>query len=105
MASRQPQLRLGDRVISAIMAGTLGFGTMLVVWLIVLYLGGRDEEDVSLPFYSNWIVAGLAAGAGFIVGPERMLDGFGAVWRVIGALSFGSTDDRTPPAPRKRKTR
>ncbi len=103
--SKQPQLTPGDRLISALMAGILGFATMLLIWLVVLYLGGHAGEDVSLPFFWNRIVAGLAAGTGFIVGPERMLDGFGAVWRVIGALSFGNADDRTAPASRKRKPR
>ncbi len=103
MAPRKPQLTAADRLITALMAGILGFATMLVIWLIVLYLGGQDGEDLEIPFLWNWIVAGLAAVTGFVVGPERMLDGFGAVWRVIGALSFGKAEDRTPPVSRKRK--
>ncbi len=105
MAARQPQLTPGDRLISALMAGILGFATMLLIWMIVLYLGGQAGQDVSFPFLWNWVVAGLSAVTGFFVGPERMLDGFGAVWRVIGALSLGKPEDRTPPVTRKRKGR
>ena len=103
VAPRKPQYTAADRLISALMAGILGFATMLVIWLIVLYLGGQAGEDVEIPFFWNWIVAGIAGVTGFLVGPERMLDGFGVVWRVIGAISWGKPEDHIPPASRKRK--
>jgi hypothetical protein len=87
------------------LAGIFGFGTMLVIWFIVLFLGGRLGKDVSLTFLSNWIIGGISSGAGFILGPDRMLDGFGVVWRTLGVLLFGKVDDRTPITPPKRKIR
>ncbi len=83
-SATQPEPTVGDRLISALMGGILGFGTMLLIWLIVMYVGGRIGQDAAMPFYWNAIVGGLAAMGGFIAGPERMMDAFGKVWKLMG---------------------
>lgn len=81
----EPELTVGDRLVTAVMGFLGAFLTMGVVWLIALrYSQGAMEPP--LPFYWSWI-AGLVAGvAGFLVGPERMMDGFGRVWALFGAV-------------------
>jgi hypothetical protein len=44
-------IRFGDRLVTALVAGVCGFGTMLVVWLLVMFVGGRCGEDLGFPFY------------------------------------------------------
>ena len=92
MAAKQPRhnepLTLGDRLISALVGGLCGFATMLVIWFVVLYVGGRVGEDVTLPFVWVWAGSGVVAGVGILLGPERMLDTLGGVWAVLGRLFF-----------------
>jgi hypothetical protein len=87
--ARNHELTLGDRVISALLGGLCGFSTMLLIWFLVLNLGGRRGDDIALPFFWTWIAGGVAGAAGFLAGPERMMDGFGKVWRVIGWMLWG----------------
>ena len=84
---RPPQdqgLSLGDRLISALLGGLCGFATMLLIWLLVVHPGLDGEAQP--PFSWTWIGGAVAAAAGFVVGPERMMDGFGRVWGAIGAM-------------------
>jgi hypothetical protein len=89
-------------MISGLMGGILAFVTMLVVWFVVLYFGGRTKQDISLPFYVVWIVTGLAATVGFAVGPERLMDGFGGIWGGFGRVFFGKVEDREVARRRRR---
>ena len=84
---RPPQdqgLSLGDRLISALLGGFCGFATMLLIWLLVVH-PGRDGQ-AQPPFSWTWIAGAVAAAAGFLVGPERMMDGLGRVWGAIGGM-------------------
>jgi hypothetical protein len=107
MAQKSPEQTVGDRFISALMGGILAFGTMLVVWFVIMYLGGRAGQDVSFPFYWVWIVAGLAAVVGFAAGPERLMDGFASLWGGFGELLFWPwrADDEEILRSRRRKSR
>jgi hypothetical protein len=82
--AREPELTVGDRLVTGLFGGILGLFTMSLIWFIVLNIGGRGGVDVSMPFYWTWIGAGITAAVGFALGPERLMDGFGAVWNVIG---------------------
>ena len=92
MAVKQPGRRdpttVGDRLISALMGGFCGFGTALIIWLIVLYLGGRHGQDEPLAFEWTWMAGSLAAITGFFAGPERLMDVFERVWRTLGRIHF-----------------
>ncbi len=61
MPPRQPKpgerLTYGDRLVSALLGGICGFGTMVVIWFVVMYAGGRAGEDVAFDFYWTWVVA------------------------------------------------
>jgi hypothetical protein len=105
MAAKQPQLTASDRLISALMGGILGFGTMLVIWFIVMYVGGRAGRDVSFPFYWVWIAAGLVAAVGFLAGPEKLMDGIGGFWGAFGKLLFWRAREDSSPASRRRRSR
>jgi hypothetical protein len=100
MPKPPPPPTLGDRLISALMGGILAFGTMLVVWFIVMYAGGRSGQDVMLPFSFVWGTALAASAIGFAVGPEPMMDGFEAIWRTLGRPNHD--DDRPSKRPRRR---
>ena len=83
----QPELTVGDRFITAMMGFLCAFLTMCLVWLVALrfiYAG----PEAPLPFYWTWMVGLLAGAASFAAGPERTMDVFGKVWRVIGAIFF-----------------
>ncbi|WP_165227108.1 hypothetical protein [Aquisphaera insulae] len=101
MPPKTPNLTVGDRLISGLMGGILAFGTMLVIWFVVMYAGGRAGQDVTLPFYWVWGVALAAAFVGFVVGPERMMDGFENVWRLLGRPY--RNDDGIPARSRRRR--
>jgi hypothetical protein len=85
-SAKKPELTVGDRLVTGVFGGILGFLTMALIWLIVLYFGGRRGADVSLPFYWTWLVGGATAAVSFLLGPERMMDGFGSVWRFVGSI-------------------
>ncbi len=92
MPARRPAkakgLTIGDRSISALVGGVCGFLTMLLIWLLVMYWGGRFGQDVVMPFYWTWVAGGIAAAVSFAAGPERMMDGFGNLWRAIAWLFY-----------------
>ncbi len=103
MPPRQPKLTTGDRLVTALLAGIFGFGTMVVIWFLVLNLGAHAAEDLWFPFSWTWIAGGLAAALGFALGPERMVDGFGGVWRALGGIMFWRVrDEPTTRSPRRR---
>ena len=92
MANRpggEPALTLGDRLITGMMGFLCAFLTMCLVWLVALrYIDAGP--DAPLSFHWTWIVGLLAGAAGFAAGPERMMDIFGGVWKVIGGILFRS---------------
>ena len=85
--ARKPSL--GDRAISGLMGGTLAFATMFVVWLTILSLFPNREAGPRLPFNWTWIGGLVGALAGIWTGPERLMDGFQSIWRLI----FSSPSD------------
>lgn len=95
----QPPLTLGDRVITALLGGICGFATTIVIWFVVMYVGGRRGEDVSFPFYWTFIVGGVTASLAFVAGPERTMDAFEGIWGFIGGF-FWTKDDSDRPARR-----
>ena len=105
MPPKQPKLTFGDRVVTALLAGIFGFGTMAVIWFLVLNLGAHSGEDLWFPFSWAWIAGGLTAAVGFVVGPERMVDGFEGTWRALGKLIFWRVRDDAVARPRRRKPR
>ncbi len=105
MPAQEEKLTIGDRLVTGLLAGILGFGTMAVIWFLVLNLGAHTGENLWFPFSWAWIVGGAAAATGFIVGPERMVDGFQGFWRALGAIMFWRIRDRDVPTPRRRKPR
>jgi hypothetical protein len=103
MPPKQQKLSVGDRAVTALLAGVFGFGTMVLIWFLVLNLGAHADEDLFFPFFWTWIAGGLAAAVGFAVGPERMVDGFEGVWSALGKLMFWQIrDEPTARSPRRR---
>lgn len=96
-------LTFGDRVVTALLGGLAGFGTMILVWLVVMYLGGRRSQDESFPFYWTWIVALAVAAVSFVAGPERTMDAFDTVWGLIGKLFWRKEDSGFKPRSGKRR--
>jgi hypothetical protein len=83
----EPELTVGDRLFTAMLGFLFAFLTMCLAWLVALrYIDAGPEAP--LPFYWTWIVGLLAGAAGFLAGPERMMDAFGGVWKVIGMILF-----------------
>ena len=78
---RKPSL--GDRAISGLIGGILSFATMLLVWLTMLSLFPNREAGPLLPFIWTWIGGLAGASAGILIGPERLMDGFQSIWRLI----------------------
>jgi hypothetical protein len=105
MPPKQPRLTIGDRAVSALLAGIFGFGTMAVIWFLVLNLGAHTGVDLWFPFSWAWIAGGLTAALGFVVGPERMVDGFEGTWRALAKLCFRGVDDQTVTRSRRRRSR
>jgi hypothetical protein len=107
MPVKQPRqgerLTLGDRLVTALLAGVLGFGSMLVVWFIVLYAGGRARNDVSLQFEWVWIVTGTLATLAFFAGPEHTMNGFEKLWALVGIILFRRTPHSDLPTRRNRR--
>ena len=91
-SKRGEPLTFGDRVVTALIGGICGFGTMLVVWFIVMYVGGRRGADITLPFYWTWTVGLAVATLAFLAGPEPTLDAFEQVWGLLGKLLFWRSD-------------
>jgi hypothetical protein len=92
MTSRRPaqdhKPTLGDRLISALLCGLWGFATLVFVWVIAfnyVFVPIKGAADVvwTLCTYTTWTAGGVAAALGFILGPERVMDGFGKVWAAI----------------------
>jgi hypothetical protein len=92
MASQRPgqdhKLTLGDRLISALLCGLWGFATLVFVWVIAfnyVFVPMTGDADVvwTLCTWTTWTAGGVAAALGLLLGPERVMDGFGKVW---GAL-------------------
>jgi hypothetical protein len=76
---------------------------MVLIWFLVLNLGAHAGEDLFFPFSWTWIAGGLAAAVGFVVGPERMVDGFEGVWRALEKLMFWRIrDEPTTRSPRRK---
>jgi len=92
MPGRQPgpheKLTAGDRLVSALPGGLCGFGTMLLIWFVVMDVGVRTQQDVGLPFDWTFVGAGAVGAVGFLAGPERMLDVLEKVWGTIGVFLF-----------------
>lgn len=86
MPPKRPKEALtpGDRAVTAFLTGCFAFATMLLVWFVVMYAGGRAGHDVMLPFYWTWIVGLIVGAFGAVLGPETMMDGFEWVWWIIG---------------------
>ena len=87
-AKKGEPLTFGDRAVTALLGGICGFGTMLLVWFLILYAGGRSGTDSEMPFYWTFIVGGAVAAAAFLAGPERTMDAFAKVWAVVGIIVF-----------------
>jgi hypothetical protein len=85
---KKESLTFGDRLITALLGGICAFATMCLIWVVVMYLGGRRGADVSMPFYWVWIVTGIVSALAYVAGPEKTMDTFGRVWGWIGAV-FG----------------
>jgi hypothetical protein len=83
--TREPKLTIGDRLLTALVGFVLVFLTMCVVWLLMLRIWFA-ATDTPLPFHWTWTVGLVAAVVGFMVGPEPMMDGIGAVWSAIAAV-------------------
>lgn len=89
MTSRPPakdhKLTLGDRLISALLCGLCGFATMVFVWVIGFNSVFVPMNDLvwTLCIWTTWTAAGVAAALGFVLRPERVMDGFAKVWGVI----------------------
>lgn len=81
-----PELALGDRLVTAFVGGICTFGTAALLWLIALRETGRMGHDLGIPFYWVWIITGAGALASFAAGPERTMDMFQATWKRL----FGS---------------
>lgn len=81
----EPKLTIGDRLLTALMGFLVAFLTMCLVWLLTLQFW-FVATDRPLPFHWTWIVALVAAVAGFLIGPERMMNGFRILWAAIGAI-------------------
>lgn len=77
---------VGDRLVTAAVAGACGFGTSLFVRLLVMYAGGRWGRDAALPFWWTWAGAGIFAVVGHLVGPERTMNAIEHVWWLVGQL-------------------
>jgi sugar phosphate permease len=94
MAARRkgkPKLTIGDRLITAFMGFVVVFLTTCLVWLLTLRIW-FVATDTPPPFHWTWIAGLVAAAGGFLFGPERMLDGIGAIWRAIGDV-WGTIGD------------
>ncbi|MHB1555940.1 MAG: hypothetical protein ACYC61_00535 [Isosphaeraceae bacterium] len=87
----EPELTVGDRLVTALMGFVGAFLTMCVVWLIAMR-AMPHEKDPPIPFAATWIVGLVVGVVGFAAGPERMMDGFGAVWASIGRMFFRRLD-------------
>lgn len=90
MATRgrgEPEITIGDRLITALMGFLCAFATMCLVWFLALRFIHVGLE-APLPFYWTWIVGLLGGAAGLVAGPERTMDAFGAVWKAIGSMLF-----------------
>jgi hypothetical protein len=61
---------------------------MFLIWFLVVHPTGPKGGDISPRFYWTWVAGGVTAVAGFLAGPERMMDGFGRVWVAIGWVLF-----------------
>jgi H+/Cl- antiporter ClcA len=81
----EPELTVGDRLVTALIGFVCAFLTMCLVWLIALRYS-RGAMEPPLPFYWCGIVGFIAGTFGSLMGPERMMDGFGKVWGVFGAV-------------------
>jgi hypothetical protein len=106
MPPRQPKpgepLTFGDRAVTALLGGICAFGTMLLVWFVVMYGAGRSGQGGEMPFSVVWLVSGVAAGLAFVAGPDRMLDAFGRVWGLFGWL-FGMPPRSDLPTRRRQR--
>ena len=97
-------LTFTDRVVTALLGGICSFATMLVVWFVVMYAGGRTGHDVALPFYWNWVVSGTVAALAFVAGPDRTMDAFEKIWGLVGLILFWRADySQRSTHPRKRR--
>ena len=101
-SNKSEALTLGDRLVTALLGGICAFVTMLVVWFVVIYVGGRTGNDVSLPFYWTWVVGLAVAGLAALAGPERTMDVFEKVWGFFGFFFFGRRADSDLRTPRSR---
>ncbi len=88
----EPALTVGDRLVTAMMGFLLAFLTMSLVWLVALRFFG-DGPEAPLLFRWCWMVGLVAGAAGYVAGPERMMDAFGTIWRWIGGVLFDRGQD------------
>lgn len=98
----QPPLAFGDRLVTALLGGICGFATTILIWFVVMYVGGRHGSDVSFPFSWTFIVGGVTASLAFVAGPERTMDTFEGIWRFIGRF-FWTRDDSDRPSRRDKR--
>src|SRR5262249_19677188 len=86
MTSHQPRqnhkLILGDRLITALLCGLWGFATAVFACLVAFHFVLVPMNDVAwtLCTWTTWTASGVAAALGFLLEPERIMDGFGIVW-------------------------
>lgn len=102
--SADPPLTFGDRLVTALLGGICGFATTIVIWFVVMYVGGRHGSDVSFPFYWTLIAGGVVASIAFVAGPERTMDAFEKIWGIVGVVLFWRTrdSDRTTRRDKRR---
>lgn len=94
-------LTYGDRLVTALIGGVCGFLTMAVVWFLVMYAASRSGNDLALPFYWTWVVAGGVAASASLAGPERTMDAFEWVWGLLASLLFWRADRSDGPKRRR----
>jgi hypothetical protein len=85
---RKNELPLVDRLVSTLPSGLCGLATMAFTWLLVFSVVSVPFDDVvwMLCTWTTCVAGVVGAAAGFLLRPERVMDGFGKVWGAIYRL-------------------
>ncbi|MHC5539290.1 hypothetical protein ACYOEI_13815 [Singulisphaera rosea] len=78
-----PELTIGDRLVTAFVGGICTFGTAGLFWVILLGRTGRRGQELEIPFHWVGIITGVGALASFAAGPERTMDVFQVTWKKL----------------------